>query len=61
MAEDVRAFMDAMGLPAAVIVGHSMGAMVAQRLAIDHPARVAGLVLMGAFATIEGERRGAAF
>ena len=54
MAEDARAFMDVMGLPAAVVVGHSMGAMVAQRLAIDHPARVAGLVLMGAFATLEG-------
>ena len=54
MAEDARAFMDAMGLPAAVVVGHSMGAMVAQRLAIDHPARIAGLVLMGAFATLKG-------
>ena len=45
MAEDVRAFMNAMGLPAAVVVGHSMGASVAQQLAIDHPSRVAGLVL----------------
>jgi non-heme chloroperoxidase len=54
LSEDVRAFMDVMGLPATVIVGHSMGATVAQRLAVDHPARVAGLVLMGAFATLEG-------
>ena len=53
MAEDVHAFMNAMELPAAVIVGHSMGASVAQRLAIDHPSRVAGLVLVGAFATIQ--------
>jgi len=53
MAEDVHAFMNAMELPAAVVVGHSMGASVAQRLAIDHPSRVAGLVLVGAFATIE--------
>jgi non-heme chloroperoxidase len=52
MAEDLAAFMDALSLPAAVIVGHSMGAMVAQRFAADHPARVAGLVLMGAFRTI---------
>ena len=37
MAEDLRAFMDALELPAAVIVGHSMGSMVAQRFAIDHP------------------------
>jgi non-heme chloroperoxidase len=54
MAEDVRAFMNAMELPAAVVVGHSMGASVAQRLALDHPSRVAGLVLAGAFASIEG-------
>jgi pimeloyl-ACP methyl ester carboxylesterase/tetratricopeptide (TPR) repeat protein len=53
MAEDVRAFMNAMELPAAVVVGHSMGASVAQRLAIDHPSRVAGLVLVGAFATMQ--------
>jgi pimeloyl-ACP methyl ester carboxylesterase len=52
MSEDVGAFMDALALPSAVIVGHSMGASVAQRFAIDHPDRVAGLVLMGAFATL---------
>jgi pimeloyl-ACP methyl ester carboxylesterase len=50
--EDVRAFMDALRLPAAVIVGHSMGSMVAQRFAADHPERVAGLVLLGAFRTL---------
>ena len=42
--------MNALELPAAVVVGHSMGASVAQRLAVDHPSRVAGLVLVGAFA-----------
>jgi pimeloyl-ACP methyl ester carboxylesterase/tetratricopeptide (TPR) repeat protein len=52
MSQDVRGFMDALGLPAAVIVGHSMGGMVAQRFAADYPDRVAGLVLMGAFRTI---------
>jgi pimeloyl-ACP methyl ester carboxylesterase len=31
-----------------------MGSLVAQRLAIDHPHRVAGLVLIGAFATLRG-------
>jgi non-heme chloroperoxidase len=54
MSEDLRAFMDALRLPAAVIAGHSMGAMVAQRFVIDHPTRVAGLVLMGSFATLHG-------
>lgn len=55
LAADVRGFMDALELPAAVIVGHSMGAMVAQRFAVDHPDRVAGLVLIGAFDTIYGD------
>ena len=58
MAEDLREFMDALGLPAAVVVGHSMGSMVAQRFAADHPERVAGLVLMGAFQTIHGNAGG---
>jgi non-heme chloroperoxidase len=61
MANDVRAFMNAMELPAAVVVGHSMGASVAQRLALDHPSRVAGLVLAGAFASIEGNAEVQAF
>jgi pimeloyl-ACP methyl ester carboxylesterase len=52
MSEDLRAFMDAMGLPDAVIVGHSMGSMVAQRFAVDHAARVRGLVLTGAFRSL---------
>jgi pimeloyl-ACP methyl ester carboxylesterase len=50
---DVAAFMDAKHLTRAVIVGHSMGASVAQRFVIDHPERVSGLVLMGAFATFD--------
>jgi pimeloyl-ACP methyl ester carboxylesterase len=52
MAQDVREFMDVFALSAAVVVGHSMGSMVAQRFAASHPGRVAGLVLMGAFRTI---------
>jgi non-heme chloroperoxidase len=54
LAEDVRAFMDALGLQRAAIVGHSMGASVAQRLIVDHPERVSRLVLMSSFATIHG-------
>src|SRR5262245_2005135 len=52
MAEDVRAVMDALDVPAAVIVGHSLGSMVAQRLAVDHQERVAGLVLLAGFRTL---------
>lgn len=48
-AEDVRAFLDAMALDAAVIVGHSGGSYSAQRFALDHPERTLGLVLIGAF------------
>jgi pimeloyl-ACP methyl ester carboxylesterase len=54
MAADVREFLDGLALPATVIVGHSMGSMVAQRFVVDHPERAAGLVLMGAFRTIAG-------
>jgi pimeloyl-ACP methyl ester carboxylesterase len=46
-AGDVAAFLDAHDLPSAVIVGHSMGSLVAQRFAIDYPDRTTGLVLMG--------------
>lgn len=47
---DVAAFMEELHIPSAVIVGHSMGAVIAQRFAIDHPERTKGLVLLGAFA-----------
>jgi non-heme chloroperoxidase len=46
-AADLASFMDVLALDEAVIVGHSMGAAVAQRFAIDHPERVLGLVLVG--------------
>ena len=45
--------MDAVGLPRAIIAGHSMGASVAQRFVLDHPERVTALVLMGALTTFD--------
>ncbi len=54
-ADDVVAFLDAQRLERAIIVGHSMGSANALRLAIDHPQRVAGLVLLGAFAGFRGK------
>src|SRR6202046_1471173 len=39
MAEDALAVMDALGWPAAHLVGASMGGMIAQVLAIRHPSR----------------------
>lgn len=50
-AADVAAFLDAMGLDAAVVVGHSGGSYSAQQFAVDHPERTLGLVLIGAFDT----------
>ena len=46
--EDVVRFMDRLGFPRAVIVGHSMGGFVAQRFGIDHPERTMGLAVLGA-------------
>jgi pimeloyl-ACP methyl ester carboxylesterase len=53
-AADVGLFMDALGIDSAVLVGHSMGSVVAQRFAIDRPERVRALVLIGAVATLQG-------
>jgi non-heme chloroperoxidase len=47
---DAVAFMDAFGLDTTVVVGHSAGSLVARRMAIDHPERTRGLVLIGTLA-----------
>ncbi|MEJ7639288.1 MAG: alpha/beta fold hydrolase, partial [Singulisphaera sp.] len=39
-------FLDAMGLESPILIGHSMGGAVATRLALLHPARVGGLILV---------------
>lgn len=50
--EDLAAFMDALHLQGAVIVGGSSGGFVARRFAIDHPERTLGLLLLGSPATL---------
>jgi pimeloyl-ACP methyl ester carboxylesterase len=45
LVEDLRAVLDDRGIDRAVLVGASMGAHTAVRLALDAPERVAGLVL----------------
>jgi pimeloyl-ACP methyl ester carboxylesterase len=54
LAADLDAFMDRLGIPAAYVVGHSMGSYVAEYLALDHPERVLGLMLIGTFRTLVG-------
>lgn len=44
-AEDAVAVLDHLGVERAVLVGHSMGAHTAARVALTHPDRVAALVL----------------
>ena len=46
MADDVAAVLDVVGVTRAVIAGISMGGMISQQVALRHPERVAGLLLM---------------
>ncbi|MGW1673052.1 alpha/beta fold hydrolase [Streptomyces sp. NPDC002324] len=46
MADDTAGLLTALDIPAAHIVGQSMGGMVAQQLALDHPRRVLTLALI---------------
>jgi pimeloyl-ACP methyl ester carboxylesterase len=47
LARDVVAALDAEGVDETILVGHSMGGIVAMATALAHPDRVAGLVLIG--------------
>jgi aminoacrylate hydrolase len=49
MTNDARAVLDALGWPSAHVVGHSMGGIVAQQLALDAPERVRSLALLCTF------------
>ncbi len=44
-AADVVQFLDALAIERAVLAGHSASCLTARRVAIDHPGRVAGLIL----------------
>lgn len=47
LAADVVAFLDALDIERATLVGHSFGSFVARRVAIAQPGRIARLVLIG--------------
>jgi rifampin ADP-ribosylating transferase len=55
-ADDIGAFMDAVGLRAAVLAGASSGGYVAQRFAVDDPDRTLGLALLGSPRSLRGPR-----
>jgi len=52
--DDLAAFMDALGIRKATVVGHSMGSLNAHKFAIEHPDRVERLVLVGSATTLVG-------
>ena len=45
-AADVRAVLDAVGVQQAVLVGNSIGGMIAMQFALDNPDRVKGLLIL---------------
>jgi pimeloyl-ACP methyl ester carboxylesterase len=54
MADDVMRVLDTLGVPAAHLVGHSMGGIVAQMAVLGHPQRVLSL---GLLSTLPGKDR----
>lgn len=53
-AADVPPLLDALGVERAVVAGHSGSCLVARRVALDHPDRVAGIVLESSPTTLRG-------
>ena len=54
MAGDVIALLDHLDVPAAHVLGHSMGGRIALQMALDHPGRVKSLILAATGSGIAG-------
>lgn len=52
LARDQVALMDVLGIDEAAVVGHDWGGMIAFKLAVDHPHRVARLVLVDTLTSV---------
>ena len=61
LAADVLALMDAKEIERAHVVGHSLGSLIAQELALSAPARVGRIVLVGSAARTAGNPFGTEF
>lgn len=50
--EDILSFMDTIKLEKVILAGHSMGGAIAQSFAVNHPERLAGLILVSTGMTL---------
>jgi pimeloyl-ACP methyl ester carboxylesterase len=53
-ASDMEQLFDRLGIEQAIVAGHSGSCLVARRVALDHPERIAGLVLEASPTTLSG-------
>lgn len=54
LANDAALFLDAVGVPKADVIGHSLGSLTAQLLAAQHPDKVGKLVLVSSTTAVGG-------